>query len=548
MNSEGVVVETKYGKVKGFDYKADRGFETEIFLGIPFAKPPVEILRFEKPEPPEPWSMILDATIPPKPCLTSPTILNPDGSEDCLYLNVIRPKNALNLPVMVFIHGGAFLIGSALDASYEKASDRIVSQKGVILVTIQYRIGIFGFFSTGDETNPGNLGIWDQIQALTFLNEVISDFGGDPNRITIFGDSAGAASASLLTFIVQADKLFSKSILMSGSIETNWCLTEISVENSKKLLDAVNCHGNSEEQRKCLKEMPAEKIMEGMREIFSDEVIDGDIIMATRFSPRIDGILIKNANFEEEFAKRSKKQTLIGLCSQEYIIFALDPPGITSGAKYLPLSIEDAAAFNETKFEESVRFLLSHGHPYGSKQDEALDDIIGFYKTQQSNYNHHELFQAYVQLLSDVAFNIATMREAVHKKLAGNDVYFYIIDFESEPNPLVDGTGHSSDHIALFGGNDLVPDVPFTGEFEIATDNLAKLLVNFAKNEIPSVGNLIVPQIKANEIPFIRINVKPNLEENLWADRLEFWDQHSKKYGFDWPSGTKVIKTGKDEL
>uniref|UniRef100_A0AC34RTD5 Carboxylic ester hydrolase n=1 Tax=Panagrolaimus sp. JU765 TaxID=591449 RepID=A0AC34RTD5_9BILA len=205
MNSEGVVVETKYGKVKGFDYKADRGFETEIFLGIPFAKPPVGNLRFEKPEPPEPWSMILDGTVPPKPCLTSPTILNPDGSEDCLYLNVIRPRNASNLPVMVFIHGGAFLIGSALDASYEKASDRIVSQKGVILVTIQYRIGIFGFFSTGDETNPGNLGIWDQIQALTFLREVIGDFGGDPNRITIFGDSAGAASASLLTFIVQAD-------------------------------------------------------------------------------------------------------------------------------------------------------------------------------------------------------------------------------------------------------------------------------------------------------------------------------------------------------
>ncbi|KAE9545834.1 hypothetical protein FO519_010954, partial [Halicephalobus sp. NKZ332] len=126
------IVNTRYGSIRGFEFRSERGFETEVFLGVPFAKPPVGELRFEKPQPPIPWEGVLEAKTPKPPCIAQPNIFNPN--------------------VMFYIHGGDFLFGSADDVNY-KAADRIVS-KGVILIAVQYRLGVLGFYTTGDDVVP----------------------------------------------------------------------------------------------------------------------------------------------------------------------------------------------------------------------------------------------------------------------------------------------------------------------------------------------------------------------------------------------------------
>ncbi|KAE9546560.1 hypothetical protein FO519_010228, partial [Halicephalobus sp. NKZ332] len=150
------IVNTRYGSIRGFEFRSERGFETEVFLGVPFAKPPVGELRFEKPQPPIPWEGILEAKTPKPPCIAQPNFFNPNGQEDCLYLNLIRPKlpstKPNGYPIMFYIHGGDFLFGSADDANY-KTADRIVS-KGVILIAVQYRLGVLGFYTTGDDVVP----------------------------------------------------------------------------------------------------------------------------------------------------------------------------------------------------------------------------------------------------------------------------------------------------------------------------------------------------------------------------------------------------------
>ena len=182
--------------------------EVEMFLGLPFATPPVGDLRWEKPVP---WIPELNKKITAnefKPaCIQNQRIVNwykrlildfggdpetfdvPAFSEDCLYLNLWRPKDAENdLPVIVYIHGGSNKAGWSYEPNYLGHN---IANKGYILISIPYRLGVFGFFSHPDIENP-NIALYDQIMALEWIQEYISFFGGDPSNVTLVGESAGA--------------------------------------------------------------------------------------------------------------------------------------------------------------------------------------------------------------------------------------------------------------------------------------------------------------------------------------------------------------------
>ncbi|CAJ0562946.1 unnamed protein product, partial [Mesorhabditis spiculigera] len=244
---DAVTVTTKLGDVQGFhvDYtneqsKIYRG-AGDIFLGIPYVQPPLGALRFAAPAalnklPNSPW----DATYFRSPCSQS---LQPCGfnstpsSEDCLYLNVFSPdvKTATPFPVMVWIHGGSFQSGCAQQYPYKGGVSSFVS-RGVVVVTIQYRLGFWGFFTTGSNEFPANRGMLDQVAALRWVQDHIRDFGGDPTKVTIFGESAGAASVSALTYSPMAQSLFSQAIQESGATET--CLNtdnKLSIDAASKL-------------------------------------------------------------------------------------------------------------------------------------------------------------------------------------------------------------------------------------------------------------------------------------------------------------------------
>nr|AID61331.1 esterase [Calliphora stygia] len=227
--SEYEIITTIYGKVRGMQRRnAYDGYGNYYaFEGIPYAKPPLGDLRFRAPQPPEPWEDVKDCLYyKSKPVQKDFIKRITIGSEDCLYLNVYA-KNLCSekpLPVMVWIYGGGFQIG---EASREIYSPDYFMQKDVILVTLAYRLGALGFLSLNDPDLqvPGNAGIKDQVMALKWIKQNIEYFNGDPNNITLFGESAGAGSTHLLMLTPQTKGLFHKAILQSGSALCNWVNT-----------------------------------------------------------------------------------------------------------------------------------------------------------------------------------------------------------------------------------------------------------------------------------------------------------------------------------
>ena len=208
------VVQTAYGKVRGSVKDGIRSY-----LGIPYAAPPFGARRFAPPGPPDPWEGVRDATsfgpTAPKPGYPSPyNVLLPDPEipgEDCLNLNIWAPEGD-GLPVMVWIHGGAFRNGSGSVAVYNGAN---FARDGVICVTINYRLGVEGFAYLPGAAAPANRGLRDQIAALTWVRDNIAAFGGDPGNVTVFGESAGGMSVSALLSLDLG--LFRRAIAQSGA-------------------------------------------------------------------------------------------------------------------------------------------------------------------------------------------------------------------------------------------------------------------------------------------------------------------------------------------
>uniref|UniRef100_A0A8C8TWT6 Carboxylic ester hydrolase n=1 Tax=Peromyscus maniculatus bairdii TaxID=230844 RepID=A0A8C8TWT6_PERMB len=243
------VVNTVHGKVLG-KYVSLEGFTqpVAIFLGVPFAKPPLGSLRFAPPQPAEPWSFVKNATSYPPMCsqdavggqVLSELFTNRKESiplkfsEDCLYLNIYTPADLTKsnrLPVMVWIHGGRLMIGGA--STYDGLA--LSAHEDVVVVTIQYRLGIWGLLSTGDEHSPGNWGHLDQVAALRWVQDNIANFGGNPGSVTIFGESAGGASVSVLVLSPLAKNLFHRAISESGVV----LIAGMVKKNTKSLIATI---------------------------------------------------------------------------------------------------------------------------------------------------------------------------------------------------------------------------------------------------------------------------------------------------------------------
>ncbi|GBP60489.1 Esterase B1 [Eumeta japonica] len=193
------------------------------FKGIPYAAPPIDKLRFKAPQPPLPWTGVKKATEhgPVCPQLDLFTDQYLEGNEDCLYLNVYTPELTPKhpLPVMFFIHGGGYKCGSGNTEDY--GPDFLVKEE-VVLVTINYRVEVLGFLCLENKEVPGNAGMKDQVAALRWVQKNISNFGGDPNNVTIFGESAGGGSVGWHILSPMSKGLFQRAILMSGSPFCDW--------------------------------------------------------------------------------------------------------------------------------------------------------------------------------------------------------------------------------------------------------------------------------------------------------------------------------------
>jgi len=218
-------VKTTGGLIQGIS-AADGA--VRVFNGIPYAAPPIGELRWQAPQPAAPWEGIRDASKPGPACMQGKVfgdIVLPDLSEDCLTLNIHTPARAASdrLPVMVWIHGGGFQAGGGAEPRHDGVA---LARKGIVLVTFNYRLGVFGFLSNPELTREsgrgasGNYGMLDQVAALRWVRDNVAAFGGDPGNVTIFGESAGSFAVSALVASPLARGLFHKAIGESGAFFT----------------------------------------------------------------------------------------------------------------------------------------------------------------------------------------------------------------------------------------------------------------------------------------------------------------------------------------
>ncbi|XP_069937269.1 esterase FE4-like [Cherax quadricarinatus] len=238
------------------------------------------------------WEGVLDVTTMPEPCLQIPAAMalvgvkaqtiSVQGSEDCLYLNVFTPKpgDGGNLPVMVWIHGGGFYFGSA-----REYLPHVLLNQQIVLVVIQYRLSVMGFLSTDDSVIPGNFGLKDQTLALQWVQRNIHNFGGDKNRVTIFGESAGGASVHFQMLTPKAKGLFSRAIMQSGTAVCPWALSRSHADTAQRIARAAGCDSvhDSNKLLKCLKDADADKLTS-----IAQEIMDW-YFLPIRLTARIDG-------------------------------------------------------------------------------------------------------------------------------------------------------------------------------------------------------------------------------------------------------------------
>ncbi|XP_075166834.1 juvenile hormone esterase-like [Haematobia irritans] len=216
-----VVCPENSGCMRGTIMPGYKGSPFYAFLGVPYARPPVGPLRFSNSQPYPKWKGIKDVTEPKEDCVQqSPLFVDTPilGSEDCLYLNIYTPMDVkytkAKLPVMFYIYGGGYVSGSANPNIV--GPEYFMDTQEVIVVVPNYRLGIFGFLSTSDSVVPGNFGLKDQRMAMRWVKDNIAEFGGDPNRVTIFGQSVGGMSAHLHMLSNHSERYFKRVIAMSG--------------------------------------------------------------------------------------------------------------------------------------------------------------------------------------------------------------------------------------------------------------------------------------------------------------------------------------------
>jgi para-nitrobenzyl esterase len=433
------------------------------FKGIPFAAPPAGMLRWKAPQPVKAWTGVKRAVTFAPGCMQDAAFAKRTGaravfSEDCLYLNVWTPARTASdrLPVMVWIYGGAFAGG---DTSIPLYDGTRLAEKGVVFVSIAYRLGVFGFLAHPDLTREsgkgsGNYGIQDQVAALRWVRDNIARFGGDPERVTIFGESAGAISVSILAASPAARGLFHRVISESGG---NFGPPRIANEGGATLplLRVAEEHGQAFLAKLGAADVAAGRTLapERLQAVVGPGLTSG-------FSPVFDGDVLPGDQYELYEAKRfSDTPILVGTNSDEGSTFV--PPGITPGV-----------------FEAFVRA------GYGAH----AASILAAYP----HATNEEAVSAAKNVIRDSLFAWPAWAWATLQSTHGTGrAFLYYFDHRTPQSPQ--GAAHAAEIVYVFrnidGGRDSGSDGPRPID-EAMSELMSDYWVNFAKSGDPNAPGL----------------------------------------------------------
>jgi len=273
------VIKTTTGRLRGYLEN-----DLAVFKGIPYAQPPVGNLRFSDTVEKEPWEGILEAvefsSIAPQTLLPDHPLVSHPQSEDCLTLNIWTPGfDAEKRPVMIWIHGGAFIYGGA---PFPRHNGKFLSQRGnICVVTLNYRLGALGNLFVPEKVS--NLGFLDQITAIKWVNNNISNFGGNPDNITLFGESAGGHSVCTLLSMPAARGLFHRAICQSGGLDPKVHHPEGGIKAAEKLFSKLSIKMGDLD---ALRKISVEKLLEAEGKIRMENLVTRDF---SGYPPIIDG-------------------------------------------------------------------------------------------------------------------------------------------------------------------------------------------------------------------------------------------------------------------
>ncbi|RZC40939.1 esterase [Asbolus verrucosus] len=483
-NENEIVVEVKQGLLKGKVRTDFRDGSYCSFQGIPYAKPPLGKLRFKAPQPPESWKGIRDATEEGNECYSRHVFLQHIvGSEDCLVLNVYTPEifakeiKCTLKPVMVWIHGGAFLCGSS---KFELYGPDYLIREDVVIVTINYRIGVLGFLKLEDPTLdvPGNAGLKDIVSALQWIQNNIAVFCGDPNNVTIFGESAGAAAVHYLMLSPLAKGLFHKAIAQSGCALNCWA---VGYNCTAELAKHLGLEGTNEK-----------KVLEKLQEIEIEELFKAQEKLDHNFyayKPRPVGPVIeKTYNRNKAFLTEEPiKIILSGNYNKVPLII-----GYTSREGMLLEVIQE----DKSNLQVTTNFEDAIPHSYNIKRGSVISKHVAdkikefYYGSEEPTNKDMEKFHI---LITDSYFLEAIYRAAkLHAQTSSAPVYFYRISLETRlnffknlANIKAPGVCHGDDLGYLFKTM-ISPEIePDTIE-EKSIKKFTKLWTNFARSGNPN--------------------------------------------------------------
>jgi para-nitrobenzyl esterase len=454
--ADSLTVKTAQGKIHG---KTINDGKVKAFLGLPYAAPPVGELRFKAPEPAAKWKGVRDASEYGHHCLQTPSsdqaFTDPGPSEDCLYMNVYAPADATaksKLPVMFWIHGGGFSSGAG--SEFRHNGDTLPT-KGVVLVTFNYRLGVFGFMTTAEmakEANgaAGDYGILDIIAAMRWVQANIKQFGGDPGNVTIFGESAGSMAVSLLMASPMAQGLFAKAIGESGgAFSTNPQQNATLATREQRDADWAATLGAPALAQ--LRAMPADDLMAATKK-------QG----APRFSVVVDGRVLTEPVPDTYAAGKQAHVPLLAGWNRD----------------------ENAALARGLTVEGWKQWAADH---FGDRAAEFLTLYPGDTDEQAQ--------RSAIDYGSDafIAFGTWKWIEA-QRKTGGAPVYRYHFELPAPPSKFHQGwfTFHSDDIEYVFGVLDTRPEAEWRPEDRKLSEEMVEYWTNFAKTGDPNGPGLPV--------------------------------------------------------
>lgn len=463
------VASTKYGRVRG---TVEGG--VSVFRGVPYAAAPTGLLRFRAPVPPEQWDGERAATtfgvIAPQHRpdgiagdMFAPTL--PAG-EDCLTLNVWTPAlGDAGLPVLVWIHGGGFLFGTSGDSMIDKGS---FARNGVVIVSVNYRLGIDGFLLVDGDPDGGNYGMLDQVAALRWVQENIREFGGDPARVTVAGQSAGATAVGALLAAPSAEGLFARAILQSGYPDPMLSQASAAVTAREVYTRAGLAEGDVEGLRE-LREKSPESVRQIEKDLFEEIVTTRDAarfgedvaVTGNPFQPVVGRRFLPRAPVEAlHAAETGKVDLLIGHTKEEYRLMY--------GIGMLSLDMETVSAAFE------------HALPKRGA------DALALYRSTRPQASPVELLAA---LETDRGYRIPATRLAnAHVHGGGGKTFFYRFSWPSTAFDGAIGAGHGVELPFVFDALDAVEGLRLTGDDppQRLADDMHRAWVAFIADGDPS--------------------------------------------------------------